>query len=40
MNRKVLDVFDTEASRHFKDFIPRLDPRYTVVPPEFPIELS
>ncbi|XP_019385919.1 PREDICTED: transmembrane protein 135 isoform X3 [Crocodylus porosus] len=40
MNRKVLDIFDTEASRHFKDFIPRLDPRYTVVPPEFPIELS
>ena len=40
MNRKVLDVFGTEASRNFKDFTPKLDPRYTVVPPELPMELS
>ncbi|KAF6106715.1 transmembrane protein 135 [Phyllostomus discolor] len=40
MNRKVLDVFDTGASKHFQDFIPRLDPRYTTVPPELPIEFS
>ncbi|KAM8834722.1 transmembrane protein 135 [Synchiropus picturatus] len=32
MNRKVLDVFGTEASQNFKDFVPRLDPRYTSVP--------
>ncbi|XP_042313720.1 transmembrane protein 135 [Sceloporus undulatus] len=38
MNRKVLDVFGTEASMHFKDFIPKLDPRYTVAPPEIPVE--
>lgn len=37
MNRKVLDVFGTEASMHFKDFIPKLDPRYTTVPPEMPV---
>lgn len=29
MNRKVLDIFGTEASRHFKDFNPKLDSRYT-----------
>ncbi|XP_003219401.1 transmembrane protein 135 [Anolis carolinensis] len=40
MNRKVLDVFGTEASMHFKDFIPKLDPRYTVVPPEIPVVQS
>ncbi|XP_071077575.1 transmembrane protein 135 isoform X2 [Desmodus rotundus] len=40
MNRKVLDVFGTGASKHFQDFIPRLDPRYTTVPPELPIEFS
>ncbi|XP_033001985.1 transmembrane protein 135 [Lacerta agilis] len=40
MNRKVLDVFGTEASMHFKDFIPALDPRYTVAPPERPVERS
>ncbi|XP_062869890.1 transmembrane protein 135 [Trichomycterus rosablanca] len=33
MNRKVLDVFGTEASRNFKDFTPKLDPRYMLVPP-------
>ncbi|XP_067890075.1 transmembrane protein 135 isoform X2 [Heterodontus francisci] len=31
MNRRALDVFGTQASRDFKGFIPRLDPRYTVV---------
>lgn len=40
MNRKVLDVFGTGASKNFPDFIPRLDPRYTVVAPELPIEFS
>lgn len=40
MNRKVLDVFGTEASKNFKDFTPKLDPRYTLVPPELPLELS
>ncbi|XP_030056017.1 transmembrane protein 135 [Microcaecilia unicolor] len=40
MNRRVLDVFGTDASRNFKDFVPKLDPRYTVVPPELPAELS
>ncbi|XP_069495812.1 transmembrane protein 135 [Ambystoma mexicanum] len=40
MNRRVLDVFGTEASRHFKDFIPKLDPRYTVMKPELALDLS
>ncbi|XP_060159859.1 transmembrane protein 135 isoform X2 [Globicephala melas] len=40
MNRKVLDVFGTGASKHFQDFIPKLDPRYTVVTPELPVEFS
>ncbi|XP_037379009.1 transmembrane protein 135 isoform X1 [Talpa occidentalis] len=40
MNRKVLDVFGTSASKHFQDFVPRLDPRYTTVTPELPVELS
>ncbi|KAM9763389.1 transmembrane protein 135 isoform 1-T1 [Dama dama] len=40
MNRKVLDVFGTGASKNFPDFVPRLDPRYTVVAPELPIEFS
>uniref|UniRef100_A0A8B9HSX3 Transmembrane protein 135 n=1 Tax=Astyanax mexicanus TaxID=7994 RepID=A0A8B9HSX3_ASTMX len=33
MNRKVLDVFGTEASKHFKGFTPKLDPKYMLVPP-------
>ncbi|XP_072433856.1 transmembrane protein 135 isoform X3 [Chiloscyllium punctatum] len=37
MNRRALDVFGTQASRDFKGFIPRLDPRYTVVTPELDI---
>nr|XP_027798678.1 transmembrane protein 135 [Marmota flaviventris] len=40
MNRKALDVFGTGASKHFQGFVPRLDPRYTVVKPELPIEFS
>ncbi|KAM7398057.1 hypothetical protein PAMA_006091 [Pampus argenteus] len=32
MNRQVLDVFGTQASRDFKGFVPKLDPRYTTVP--------
>ncbi|XP_059820576.1 transmembrane protein 135 [Hypanus sabinus] len=39
MNRRALDVFGTEASRDFKGFIPRLDPRYTLVKPELELEL-
>lgn len=31
MNRMVLDVFGTQASRDFKGFTPKLDPRYTSV---------
>lgn len=40
MNRKALDVFGTGASREFHNFIPRLDPRYTVVTPELPTDFS
>lgn len=31
MNRQVLDVFGTQASRDFKGFVPKLDPRFTSV---------
>ncbi|KAM4726753.1 transmembrane protein 135 isoform 1-T1 [Anableps anableps] len=31
MNRELLDMFGTEASRNFKGFVPKLDPRYTTV---------
>uniref|UniRef100_A0A667XXP6 Transmembrane protein 135 n=1 Tax=Myripristis murdjan TaxID=586833 RepID=A0A667XXP6_9TELE len=31
MNRRVLDVFGTQASRDFKGFVPKLDPGYTTV---------
>uniref|UniRef100_A0A3Q0S4N4 Transmembrane protein 135 n=1 Tax=Amphilophus citrinellus TaxID=61819 RepID=A0A3Q0S4N4_AMPCI len=37
MNRQLLDVFGTEASRDFKGFVPKLDPRYTTVHTEFSI---
>ncbi|XP_044524149.1 transmembrane protein 135 isoform X2 [Gracilinanus agilis] len=40
MNRKVLDVFGTDASKYFRDFTPQLDPRYTSVKPDLPVELS
>ncbi|XP_063807452.1 transmembrane protein 135 isoform X2 [Pseudophryne corroboree] len=40
MNRKALDVFGSEASKNFKNFIPGLDPRYTVVKPNLPIHFS
>uniref|UniRef100_A0A8C5M062 Transmembrane protein 135 n=1 Tax=Leptobrachium leishanense TaxID=445787 RepID=A0A8C5M062_9ANUR len=40
MNRKAMDVFGSEASKNFNNFIPRLDPRYTLVKPELPIEFS
>lgn len=34
MNRQLLDVFGTEASREFKGFVPKLDPQYcTTLPP-------
>lgn len=28
MNRLLLDVFGTQASRDFKGFVPKLDPRF------------
>ncbi|KAJ8280431.1 hypothetical protein GJAV_G00054480 [Gymnothorax javanicus] len=34
MNRKVLDAFGTNASQEFHGFLPKLDPRYTVVQPD------
>ncbi|XP_018408757.1 PREDICTED: transmembrane protein 135 isoform X2 [Nanorana parkeri] len=40
MNRRALDVFGSEASKNFKNFIPKLDPRFTVVKPELPIQFS
>uniref|UniRef100_A0A8B9HST4 Transmembrane protein 135 n=1 Tax=Astyanax mexicanus TaxID=7994 RepID=A0A8B9HST4_ASTMX len=40
MNRKVLDVFGTEASKHFKGFTPKLDPKYMLVPPGVDVALS
>ncbi|KAM3868616.1 transmembrane protein 135 [Diretmus argenteus] len=46
MNRQVLDVFGTQASRDFKGFVPKLDPRYatvasqTVLPPGADIQLG
>ncbi|XP_012671956.1 transmembrane protein 135 [Clupea harengus] len=40
MNRRALDSFGTGASRDFKGFVPRLDPRYAVVPPELPVPLG
>ncbi|KAM6983407.1 transmembrane protein 135 isoform 2-T2 [Tautogolabrus adspersus] len=33
MNRQLLDVFGTQASRDFKGFLPKLDPRFTTVLP-------
>ncbi|XP_041864552.1 transmembrane protein 135 [Melanotaenia boesemani] len=32
MNRELLDVFGTQASRDFKGFVPKLDPRYITAP--------
>uniref|UniRef100_A0A671X188 Transmembrane protein 135 n=1 Tax=Sparus aurata TaxID=8175 RepID=A0A671X188_SPAAU len=37
MNRQVLDVFGTQASRDFKGFVPKLDPRFTLDPKTFPL---
>uniref|UniRef100_A0A8C4H1H2 Transmembrane protein 135 n=1 Tax=Dicentrarchus labrax TaxID=13489 RepID=A0A8C4H1H2_DICLA len=31
MNRQLLDVFGTQASRDFKGFVPKLDPRFTTM---------
>nr|XP_057943037.1 transmembrane protein 135 [Doryrhamphus excisus] len=31
MNRQLLDVFGTQASRDFQGFVPKLDPRYVTV---------
>lgn len=38
MNRKVLDTFGTGASRDFKGFVPKLDPRYIMLTPELPTQ--
>uniref|UniRef100_A0A7N6B0L4 Transmembrane protein 135 n=1 Tax=Anabas testudineus TaxID=64144 RepID=A0A7N6B0L4_ANATE len=41
MNRQLLDVFGTQASRDFKGFVPKLDPRFTtVLPPGVDIQLG
>ncbi|XP_062393296.1 transmembrane protein 135 [Sardina pilchardus] len=40
MNRRALDTFGTGASRDFKGFIPKLDPRYVTVPPQLPVQLD
>ncbi|XP_070773231.1 transmembrane protein 135 [Enoplosus armatus] len=41
MNRQLLDVFGTHASREFKGFVPKLDPRFTtVLPPGADIQLG
>ncbi|KAM8900384.1 transmembrane protein 135 [Spinachia spinachia] len=41
MNRQLLDVFGTQASRDFRGFVPKLDPRYiTVLPPGGDIQLG
>ncbi|ROL54385.1 Transmembrane protein 135 [Anabarilius grahami] len=40
MNRKVLDVFGTDASRHFGDFTPKLDPRYVPCPMDMDVQLG
>ncbi|XP_073425352.1 transmembrane protein 135 isoform X2 [Dendrobates tinctorius] len=40
MNRKALDVFGSEASKNFNNFIPKLDPRFTIVKPELPKHFS
>ncbi|KAI1893945.1 hypothetical protein AGOR_G00128870 [Albula goreensis] len=40
MNRKALDVFGTNASQEFHGFIPKLDPRYTVVQPDLEVHLG
>uniref|UniRef100_A0A8C1GMT8 Transmembrane protein 135 n=1 Tax=Cyprinus carpio TaxID=7962 RepID=A0A8C1GMT8_CYPCA len=40
MNRKVLDVFGTEASKHFGDFTPKLDPRYVLCPIDMDVQLD
>ncbi|XP_061073174.1 transmembrane protein 135-like [Conger conger] len=40
MNRKALDIFGTKASRDFHGFIPKLDPRFTVFPPDLGLPLG
>ncbi|MEE6473042.1 hypothetical protein FKM82_009828 [Ascaphus truei] len=39
MNRRVLDVFGSEASKNFNNVIPKLDPKFITIKPEIPIEL-
>lgn len=40
MNRKVLDVFGTEASKTFGDFTPKLDPRFVLCPVDMDVQLG
>lgn len=40
MNRKVLDVFGTEASKQFGDFTPKLDPRFVLSPIDVDVQLG
>ncbi|XP_073770227.1 transmembrane protein 135 isoform X1 [Danio rerio] len=40
MNRKVLDVFGTEASKNFGNFTPKLDPRFVLCPVDMDVQLG
>ncbi|XP_061558307.1 transmembrane protein 135 [Phycodurus eques] len=40
MNRQLLDVFGTQASRDFQGFVPQLDPRYVSVPSQAMLPLG
>ncbi|XP_051902826.1 transmembrane protein 135 [Hippocampus zosterae] len=40
MNRQLLDVFGTQASRQFQGFSPQLDPRYVSVPSQTVLPLG
>uniref|UniRef100_A0A7N8X1I1 Transmembrane protein 135 n=1 Tax=Mastacembelus armatus TaxID=205130 RepID=A0A7N8X1I1_9TELE len=41
MNRQLLDIFGTQASRDFKGFVPKLDPNFTtMLPPGTDIKLG
>ena len=41
MNRHLLDVFGTQASRDMRGFVPKLDPRYTtMLPPGVDFQLG
>ncbi|XP_061904675.1 transmembrane protein 135 [Entelurus aequoreus] len=40
MNRQLLDVFGTQASRDFHGFVPKLDPRYVTAPSQMTLPPS